>query len=80
MKSIYLFITTIALFGLVSCNNGNKQNVHTHEDGSQHENHSTEQTLPKQESFTEKADSVPASSPIDEHDHDHNHGEHGHNH
>ncbi|KAA6345226.1 hypothetical protein EZS27_007202 [termite gut metagenome] len=80
MKKIFL---AIALCGFLfaSCGNkSNKNNTHTHEDGSVHTDHSAaEQPKPVQESFEVKADSsatVKADSlKTKEKEHTHDHGE-----
>ena len=87
MKSAkYIIILfAAALLGLASCGhrNTNKQGTHTHEDGSSHGDHATEQTaVPAQESFKVEADSTAVeATPTDHgHSHDHSGDDHGHQH
>ncbi|WP_313380485.1 hypothetical protein [Proteiniphilum saccharofermentans] len=77
MKSkINIIIFSAILFGLTACagGNSNKQGTHTHDDGSVHEDHATEQAAPKQESFKVEADSITLEADSAKHDHDHDHG------
>jgi hypothetical protein len=81
MKSKFFSIVfSVLLLSLISCGgrSTNNQNTHTHEDGSVHENHATEQPAPKQESFKVETDNV--THKVDSVQHDHSHGEHGHEH
>jgi ABC-type nickel/cobalt efflux system permease component RcnA len=50
MKAIFFTVATIIVLGLTACGSGNsnKQNAHTHEDGSVHGDHATEQAAPSQ--------------------------------
>ena len=83
MKSkIKIIVFSAILFGLISCGgrNSNKNNTHTHEDGSVHENHATEQVIPQQESFKVEADSTAVETDTVKHDHSHNHSGHTHTH
>lgn len=63
MKKIAFILIAILSIGLSSCGNstGKKQNTHTHDDGSTHEEHTTETVAPtSQESFKVEADSTTA--------------------
>ena len=84
MKSTVIALITASVIGLTACGgkkSGN-QNTHTHEDGSIHEDHATEQTTPVQEVF--KADTVSISlnpdSVKNDHDHEHDHSDPDHKH
>jgi hypothetical protein len=79
MKSIK-FITAVLfsalfLFSLTSCGGGSKKNsngMHTHDDGSVHGNHATDEaSKPKeQETYKVEADSTTTTTnPAHEHDH-----------
>lgn len=82
MKSkIIIIVFSALLFGLTSCGgrSSNNQNTHTHEDGSVHGDHATEQATPKQESFKTEADTTLKADTV-KHNHDHDHSETGHKH
>lgn len=83
MKSkIIIIVFSALLFGLMACGgrNSNKQGTHTHEDGSVHGDHATEQAAPKQESFKAEADSTTVKADSVKHDHDHDHSHDGSDH
>jgi hypothetical protein len=91
MKTNILLVCALA-FTLFSCGgNSQKQNVHTHDDGSTHEDHAKTDTVTKQESFKVEADTTQvedahnhdahAKGHGDDHDHGHDHsGEGAHKH
>lgn len=81
MKKNILFVCAMA-FALCSCGgNSQKQNVHTHDDGSTHEDHASAATPSEQESFKVEADTAQVGDAHnhDEHTHDHS-GEGAHKH
>lgn len=80
IKSIILVLSVLFL-GLTSCGGGSKTNdTHTHDDGSVHQDHSTETAKPaEQESFKVEADTLTSTAnPAHEHGddaHGHDHGD-----
>ena len=82
-KLFFIGITAFIMAGCnQSCNNNNKTQTHTHEDGSIHADH-PEENVPAQESFVIDNDSllhVPDSVSNHEHEQSHEHGPDTHTH
>ena len=72
------------ILGLSACGgrSSNKQDSHTHDDGSVHSDHSNnhEQTVPEQESFKVEADTTIVVDTVKAKTHTHSHNEHTHSH
>lgn len=79
MKINILLICAVS-FVLFSCGGSSqKQNVHTHEDGSTHEDHAPTATPTEQESFKVEADTTAIQGVHNHESHEHGH-DHGHDH
>lgn len=76
MKKIIILATAVLMF--VACG-GNEKNqnhgTHVHEDGTEHQSHDVETTVPTQESFKVEIDTAESGDAehLYEHGHSHNH-------
>ncbi|OJV38816.1 MAG: hypothetical protein BGO33_13380 [Bacteroidia bacterium 43-41] len=79
MKSrILLAILATGLFFLTACTGKSAQNTHTHEDGTVHEEHATDQAVPQQETFKVEADTAVIERDTTQHSHSHDGHTHSH--
>ncbi len=80
-KSIIIAVFSVLFLGLTSCGGGTKkQNTHTHEDGSVHDDHAADPAKPAQETFKVEADTTAAKKDSlnqkhDDHGQAHDHGD-----
>jgi len=79
IKSTAIILCSLFFLGLTACGGGsNRQGTHTHDDGSVHDDHTTEEVAKPtpQESFKVAADSTTTTTdPAHGHDHGHDHGD-----